>query len=353
MHMKYRPRSRQALAGAAVALTLSLAACGGGEESSTSGAAEDSGAAEATPTVRLQGLAGGMSATALKVIEVRGLDKKHGFKGEYQYIPPDAAGQNFLQGKSDVNFDSGPPDLPIAAKEDYDVVSISGEARNHVSIVAPADSPYTDIKSLKGKKIGWFGADSTAALSISMLLEDDGIDFFKDYKFAQADPAGLIPLLKAGQVDAIVTFQPWASWADSQIPGGVKTIYDPSEDWNASNAGGTVWTTIVGTKREWLEKNPELAKKVLAAWCEAADYMNTNMADVVKEPEVQKVLEPVGADTGLDVMAAWVTENKPFGCGWSEDEIADVNAFLDKMAEQGKLFKDHPGNQFVSLDPQG
>jgi ABC-type nitrate/sulfonate/bicarbonate transport system substrate-binding protein len=345
--MRNRPEWRQALLGVALAVVLSLAACG--DDDSPESGAESGGSDGEAPVVRLQGLSGGLSAVALKVIEIRGLDEKHGFTGEYQYIPADAASQNFLLGKSDVNFDSGPPDLPIAAKEDYDVVSFSGEARNHVTIIAPADSEYTDIQSLKGKKIGWFGADSTAALSISMLLEDDGLNFFKDFEFSQADPAGLVPLLKSGQVEAIVTFQPWASWADSQIEGGVKTIYDPGEDWAQSHPGGNVWTTIVGTKREWLEANPELAQSVRDAWCEASEYMNANMSEVVQEPEVQELLAPAGPDTGLDVMASWVEENQVFGCGWSEEEIADVNAFLDMMAEQGTLFEENPGNQFESL----
>jgi NitT/TauT family transport system substrate-binding protein len=350
--MSYRPRRRTLLTGVALALVLPLAACGGDNSGSSAGSDSASGGGE-PPVVRLQGLSGGMSAAALKVIEIRGLDEKHGFKGEFQYIPADAATQNFLQGKSDVNFDSGPPDLPIAAKEDYDVVSISGEAENHVSIIAPADSEFTDIKSLKGHKIGWFGADSTAALSISMLLEDDGLDFFKDFDFAQADPAGLVPLLKSGQVDAIVTFQPWASWADAQIEGGVKTIYDPVEDWSSTHPGGTVWTTIVGTTREWLDANPKVAKQVVDAWCEAADEMNNNMTALIQEPEFQEVLEPVGPDSGLDSMAEWAKENQPFGCGWSDDQIKDVNAFLDQMADQGKLFKENPGNQFVSLPESG
>jgi ABC-type nitrate/sulfonate/bicarbonate transport system substrate-binding protein len=206
------------------------------------------------------------------------------------------------------------------------------------------------MESLKGRKIGWFGADSTAALSISMLLEDDGIDFFNDYEFAQTDPAGLVPLLKSGQVDAIVTFQPWTSWAETQIEGGIKTIYDPNEDWTATHPGGTVWTTVVGTMREWLDANPELAQSVVDAWCEAADIMSNNMTDLIQEPDFQEVLEPVGPDSGLDVMAEWAQENKPFGCGWSDEQIEDVNAFLDQMAEQGELFEENPGDQFVSLE---
>ena len=48
---------------------------------------------------------------------------------------------------------------------------------------------------------------------------EDVIDFFKDYTFAQAAPAALIPLLKSGQVEAIVTFQPWAAWAQTSRSG--------------------------------------------------------------------------------------------------------------------------------------
>jgi ABC-type nitrate/sulfonate/bicarbonate transport system substrate-binding protein len=114
-----------------------------------------------------------------------------------------------------------------------------------------------------------------------------------------------------------------------------------------------VWTTIVGTTREWLDANPKVAKQVVDAWCEAADEMNNNMTALIQEPEFQEVLEPVGPDSGLDSMAEWAKENQPFGCGWSDDQIKDVNAFLDQMADQGKLFKENPGNQFVSLPESG
>lgn len=349
--MRSGPTARRALLGMAVALMLPLAACGSDDSGSASSAGSSSSSSSSSgsgPVVRLQGLSSGLSGVAIKTIQIQGLDKKHGFTGEYQFLPPDSATQNFLLGKSDVDFDVGPPDLAVAASKDYDVVSFTSAVKNHVSVIAPADSEFTTMESLKGHKIGWFGADSTAALTLAMLLNDEGINFFKDYKFAQAAPPALVPLLKSGQVDAIVTFEPWTSWARSQIEGGIKTIYNPGDAWHKTHPDGDIWTTIGAAQRDWIKQNTELAQDVEDAWCEAADYMNNHMAELVKNPEIEKLLEPVSPE-GLEAMAKTVSEQKLFQCGWSAAGAKDVNAFLDAMAKQGTLFKKNPGNLIEPL----
>ncbi|HET6550171.1 MAG TPA: ABC transporter substrate-binding protein [Solirubrobacter sp.] len=340
---------------AALVLVLPLMACGGsdsesGSESSAGSGSAGSESSDSLPVVRFQGLSDGMSAISLKVIELQGFDKKNGFKGEFQYIPADSSTQNFLLGKSDFDLDAGPPDLAVAASKDYDVVSFTAAAKNHVVVVAPNDSPYQNMEDLKGKTIGWFGSDSTAALTIQMLLGEKGIDFFNDYKFAQAAPSALVPLLKSGQVDAIVTFQPWASWANSQVEGGVRTVFDPNAAWQENHPDGTIWTTIGAAHRKWIEQNPDLVAKAEKAWCDAAEYMNANMKEIVQEPEVQELLDPVKPETGLNTMAEYVQDNQMFQCGWTEAQTKDVNAFLDQIADQGKLFKQNPGDLFAPLE---
>jgi ABC-type nitrate/sulfonate/bicarbonate transport system substrate-binding protein len=349
---------RRAAALGAMALALPMAACGSSDDSSDATSTGSSGSASTTASsdsgssqkVRLQALSDGLSAVSLKVMEMQGFDKANGFTGEFQYIPADASSQNFLLGKSDVDFDAGPPDMAVAATKDYDVVSFTGAAKNHVEVIAPAGSPYTDMASLKGKTIGWFGSDSTAALTIQMLLKEQGIDFFNDYKFATASPSALVPLLKSGQVDAIVDFQPWTSWADSQVEGGVKTVFDPNEEWQKQHPGGTIWTTIGAAQRKWIQDNPELAQNVEKAWCQTADYLDKHMKEVVQEPEIQELLDPVTADSGLDTMAQFVQDQQLYVCGWTDAQVEDVNAFLDQMAKQGTLFKKNPGNLFAPLD---
>lgn len=352
--MRSGPAARSALLGFAVASLLVFASCGGGDDSSAGGASSGSTESSSSsgsgslPVVKLQGLSSGLSGVAIKTIQIRGLDKKHGFTGDYQFLPPDSATHNFLLGKSDVDFDVGPPDLAVAANKDYDVVSFTGAVKNHVSVIVPANSDFTTMQSLKGHKIGWFGADSTAALTLEMLLQDQGIDFFKDYKFAEAAPPALVPLLKSGQVDAIITFQPWTAWAQSQIEGGIKTVYDPGQAWHESHPDGDIWTTIGAAHSDWLQKNPELAQHVEDAWCDAADYMNNNMAELVKNPDIQKLLAPVPPDA-LQSMAKTVSDQKLFQCGWDKAGADNVNAFLDAMAKQGRLFKKNPGNLIEPL----
>src|SRR5690606_1454591 len=107
----------------------------------------------------------GTSGLALKTIEELKLDEKYGFSAEFQYVGADASSQNFLQGQSDINFDSAPTDAALANENGHDMVIFSPEAVNHAVIIAPAGSPIDSLQSLKGKKIGWYGSDATAAVA--------------------------------------------------------------------------------------------------------------------------------------------------------------------------------------------
>lgn len=317
------------------------------------GCADDgsSGDGDGGEAVRLAALDQGTSGLALKTIEVLELDKKYGFDATYDYVSADVSTQNFLQDLVDINFNSAPNDAALATLSGVDTVAISSEAVFHQTVIAPADSPYENMADLKGKKIGWYGSDSTGAVVSGYLLDKyEGIDFFNDYKFADSAPSALVQLLKAGQVEAIVDFQPWNSWAESQVPGGVKVIFSPNEVWE-EETGGELWMTAVATKRKYLESNREDAENVVKAWCEAADYLNNQMDKVQENEELVKFLEPLD-EAGLAAFADWVTETKPFHCGWTEDQIDNANMFLDELAAQGDLIEENPGGAVESIVDQ-
>lgn len=330
----------------ATAATLLLTGCGGsGSDGETSGTDD-------TPTVRLAALDQGTSGLALKVIEEQGLAEKHGFSAEFQYIPSDAAAQNFLQGQSDINFNSSPNDVALAAENGYDAVTISSEAQWHPAIIARTDSPYTDMESLKGKTIGWFGSDSTAAVVMGYFLaENQGIDLFNDYEFVQTSPSALVQLLAEGQVDAIMDFQPWISWANSEVPGGVKVIYDPNEEWQEAT-GGNLWVTSISVMEDFLNENEEATANVVNAWCDAAEYINDNIHEMISDEAFTEFLQPL-TEGGLEAYAEWVSETRPFHCGWDKDQIANANEFLDALAEHGELITDNPGDLIVDVRSDG
>lgn len=340
------------LVGLVVIALLALAACGGdaGDAGEPGTTVADNGAASTTapieeeelPIVRLQGLSGGMSALGLKLIEEQGYDVANGFQGDFQYIPIDAAAQHFLNQESDVSFDVGPPDLALSQNNDYDVVAFSGGARNHVRIIAKADAPYETIEDLVGARIGHFGDDSTATLSISLLLgEFHDLDFHQDFELVLAAPPALVDLLASDEVDAVVTFEPHISRAKASIEGGVKEIYNPGTDFS-ENVGGTLWTTTVGAFSEWIDADPELAGQVLDAWCDAAEYSHNNAAEIVANPAYDEVLGL--DDAGKQEFQTWLEGYELYSCGWQEGEVEGVNTFIELMAEQGVLFTESPGD---------
>ena len=337
---------------------LVLAACGdgGGGGSDTTSAPGDTtdtttASGEDLPVVRLQGLDGGMSALSIAMIEEQGFDVANGFQGEFQYIPIDAAAQHFLNGESDVSFDVGPPDLAVSQNSDYDVVAFSGGARNHNRIITKADSPYDSIEDLVGARIGHFGDDSTATLSISLLLgEFHDLDFHEDFELVLAAPPALVDLLASDEVDAIVSFEPHVSRAKATIEGGVKEIYNPGEDFS-ENVGGTLWTTTVGAFSDWIDENPDLAQAVLDAWCDAAEYASSNAEDVATNPAYDDLLGL--NDDGKAEFQAFLESYQLFSCGWQEGEQEAVAEFLDLMAQQGVLFTEVPGEVTLTLEGSG
>jgi len=330
---------------------LLAAACGSDDDSSGA----DPGGAPSTeqgdgadrPVVRLQGLSGGTGAVALKVIELRGLDEKYGFKGEFQYIPADAALQNFLAGESDVSFDAGPLDLAIAANEGEDVVAMGPAITNAVRVIVREDSDVQSIEDLVGKRFGQYGDDSTGSLYLAYLLERFyGIDYFEDFELVTQAPPALIPLLETNQIDAALNFQPHLANAATSL--GTRVVYDPDDEWQ-EETGGRLWSTLQATRVSWIEANPELAEGVHDAWCEAATWMNENIDELVSEPEYIDLFGLEGE--ALTTLAEQMREDDPFfGCDWNDELVDGLDQIVSGVAEQGALFSEVPAGLFRTID---
>jgi len=295
--------------------------------------------------VRMQGLDGGTSALAVMTIEHLGLLKKYNVKAQFQYLSATASSQNFLQGLSDVNFDSSITDVLVANSRQYGYASLAPEAINHAKIVASKDSPYNSMKDLLGKKIGWYSSDSTGSLTMAALLADEGINFFNDYKFIKSSPAALVKLLANGDVDAILDFQPWISWAETQVKSGIKTIYDPNVAWK-KKTGGVLWMTGLTVKRAWANSHPEKIQAVQKMWCEAADYINSNPQKIMEVPNIQKALKPLD-EKGREIFVSWISENKPFRCEWTPALRENGMKFLELLNNTAKFTKSIPQDIYL------
>ena len=89
--------------------------------------------AEDLQTVRMQAVSGSVGGIPLMIMANEGLDKKHGFKGEFEFPPHEGASQNFLVGNSDIAMDNDIAGVAIARTEGFEIT-----AADRAAAAAPA-----------------------------------------------------------------------------------------------------------------------------------------------------------------------------------------------------------------------
>lgn len=333
---------RKCVPGLLVVLALAVSACGGDDSDQAGGGEQPAGGDK--PTVRMQGLAAGIGPIVLKAIETEKLDEKHGFKGEYKYIDPDAASQTFLQRESDVSFDSDPLGMAIAQNAGQEATNFYPILNNNASIIVKKDSPYQSPKDLVGKKVGHFGADSgTTSIMAALLDRDFEIDVFKDYKLVEAGPPALVELLGQGQVEAIFDFTPHTDRALTEADGRV--LYMAEEQGQKGKVPGLVYATAFN---DWLEENEETARAVQAAAQDAIKLFADSNYELLREEPYKSLVDQ--SDETMDQIIERANEiplmfENPDE--WTAEQAEELNQFVRGMGER-KILIDKPPSKPVA-----
>jgi ABC-type nitrate/sulfonate/bicarbonate transport system substrate-binding protein len=97
-------------------------------------------------TVRLQAVSGSVGGIPLMIMANEGLDKKHGFKGEFEFPPHEGASQNFLVGNSDIAMDNDIAGVAIARTEGFKITAFYPVGNHYTGIVVKKDSPLQDAQ---------------------------------------------------------------------------------------------------------------------------------------------------------------------------------------------------------------
>lgn len=314
------------------------------EESTTTAAeAEETttSAAEELPVVRLSALSGGLTAIAQLVIQENGFDVANGWQGEYFYNDPDASGQFFLQGNSDVAFDFDSLGAAIARTQGINVSVFYPILNNNNCILVTNDSEYQAVEDLIGQRVGHFGADSGTTTSISTILSEfHEMDIFTDFELVETGPPALVELLAQGEVEAIFDFVPHMSRAvveaDARCLLGPLNQYLAEQDVNLVNH-----LSAMTASDEWLANNPDLAVAVTAAWDDAIEWINEDPTRLT-EGVYQESLAQDNPDV-LALIAEQVTDVPLFDNEWGPEVVEGAEAWVDLAAEQGILIEENPG----------
>lgn len=182
-------------------------------------------------------------------------------------------------------------DQMFAAKQGLPVISIANLSQtNNWGFFSPSGKKIT-AASLKGKRVGVFDDAWTRAM-LGVVLKNAGLTT-KDIQQVTATD-GDIPLLLANKIDVATNTANFAAPQYAQETG------KQPETLLATAAGAPdipIWN-YAGNKR-WLQQNPELARKWLAATAKATDWASAHPEDAVKAYESYHKLKTTGYASDL------------------------------------------------------
>jgi len=160
------------------------------------------------------------------------------------------------------------------ANRGLDARIIVGLDEHHsYALLAKVDSPYTDIKSLKGKSIGITSPGSFTDNTVRWAIKQAGLQAERDFQIVGAGGgASMRAAIETGQVDAgaVVTTEV----ADYLRSGKFKIV----TDWRPTRYASLV---VIGRQR-WADANPALARGLVRAVAKAAHLIQTDTAATVR-----------------------------------------------------------------------
>lgn len=201
--------------------------------------------------------------------------------------PPDnsSAVKILASGQADI-AETTPTDQMFATKEGLPVISIGNLSQTNNWGFFTATGQKITGAELKGKRVGVFDDAWTKAM-LGVVLKNAGLTTKDIQQITATD--GDVPLLLAKKIDVATNTTNYA------VPQYVQQTGKQPEVLLATAAGAPdipVWT-YAGNK-QWLQKNPELARKWLAATAKATDWAMANPEAAVKAYETYHKLKDTG-----------------------------------------------------------
>ncbi|PZQ59232.1 MAG: ABC transporter substrate-binding protein [Variovorax paradoxus] len=189
--------------------------------------------------------------------------------------------------------------------------------------LVPKDSPIKSVAELKGKKVASGPGIQNVTLAKTM-LERAGAGAINVTEL----PIGQhVAALAAGQVDAVYTLEPTGTvgrlnGTTRVLEAGVVAHYilgDPMAPWHGGAASLTT---------EFIKKNPELAKKYIAAYAKGVEFVRTQPAEARQYMKGYTAIE--GALTNEVPLASYMLFNE-----FKTSDAAYFQKFYDLFTEKG------------------
>ena len=246
-------------------MALSLAACGSGETSQGENEKEKiTFVLDWTPNT---------NHTGLYVAQEKGYFEDEGLEVEIVQPPEDGADALVASGKAQFGISFQDTMAPGVVWEDaLPTTAVAAVVQHNTSgIISRKGEGMDTPKGLEGKKYATWDAPIEKAM-MENVVEADGGDFSK-VELIPSTVTDEVSALESKSVDAIWIFYAWAGVATEVA--GLETDYFAFKD---INPAFDYYTPVIIGNNEFLEKEPETAKKFLSA-------VKKGYEDAIEDPD--------------------------------------------------------------------
>ncbi len=299
-----------------------------------------SGVSYAQQKVVIATTKGGMVGLITETVKLHNLDKKNGIELDLKYFDPAKAEEAVFYRQVDAGIF-----VPIALArvnlKGHNIRMFGPFLWNHTSLMVRKGAPYRSLEDLKGKKLGTLARISGLYTSLAIIARMKGMDLEKDFHLVFGTPPVLFGLLKRGDVDAIVHFDPFVSRMITE--GWAEEVLRVNDLWKELT-GQPMLMVGLSAYEDWIKKNPELAKKVAKTMADGVEYIKAHTDQVV-----EALREPQGIKT--DAEAALLKKRYPIHLPerWDEKIIESAHLVIRKNVEYGLLERMPEKDLFIIL----
>ncbi|HEX9126923.1 MAG TPA: ABC transporter substrate-binding protein [Methylomirabilota bacterium] len=136
--------------------------------------------------------------------------------------------------------------------------------RNPIFLVVRKNLPATNVKELKGSKLGMTRAGSATDLALRALLRDAGLEPDRDVAvIAVGSSASAAAALKAGQIDGFMGGEPGGAVIVHQLKIG-RYFIEPLRDQGPKFLQNMTFPTLQASDR-YIQANPQVVERVVRA----------------------------------------------------------------------------------------
>ena len=275
------------------------------------------------------------------VIKAQKLDEKQGLRIKFEERTPDAYTAQFNSGEFQLGGSAALLTVGLADTRGVKVTYLFNLFDFWGTVVSSRPEIKT-LKDLEGKDLA-AAKGTTNYVMFDWFARQAGIDTAKFSVVNTATP-GLVGYALADRATAVQLWEPAYTTLHSKKP-GISTIdIGIAESWKKFTGSRNIPYLGVAAHIAWAEKNPELVKKLFAAYKEAAEWVAAHPDDASKliaakgTPEDQKAIgELIRANDRLGMNVKWASD--------VEKEIKSVYAagksiaFLNADPDAATIYK--------------